>query len=517
MRIATWLVASVLLAACSSGDPAGPRDGSTAGMDGSCPSTIDGLQAQVLATRCATAGCHAATTPAAGLDLASPNLGARLVGVPSGTCRARTLVVAGDPSTSFLYEKISTDTPQCGARMPFGAALDAASIDCVRAWIVSLAGMDAGPPPGDAGPLCSGALTQCGTACFDLRSDPRSCGSCGRACGTGSTCEAGSCVCMAGLTDCGGTCVDTTADRGNCGACGTTCTGIGMMPQVCSAGSCTMPPCPLGTMLCSNACVSTQTSVFDCGGCGNACAAGMVCSGGTCACGGGTTDCGGVCIDTQTSAQHCGGCGNVCPSGQSCSGGTCGCTGASMVCGGVCVDTSSDPSHCGGCGNACAASMVCNGGVCGCALGTTLCGGSCIDTASDPTHCGSCTTACGSGQYCAGGACVSCGTATLSGHVQPILTASCATMMCHSGTSPSAGLSLASGQSHGSLVNVLAGGCTDGRLRVEPFRPDRSYLINKVTGVGMCFGMRMPLVGGALTTAQIDLMRSWICSGAPDN
>ena len=31
-----------------------------------------------------------------------------------------TRVVAGSPGTSFLYNKISTDTPACGLRMPFG-------------------------------------------------------------------------------------------------------------------------------------------------------------------------------------------------------------------------------------------------------------------------------------------------------------------------------------------------------------------------------------------------------------
>jgi hypothetical protein len=33
----------------------------------------------------------------------------------------------------------------------------------------------------------------------------------------------------------------------------------------------------------------------------------------------------------------------------------------------------------------------------------------------------------------------------------------------------------------------------------------------------MCFGVQMPLTGAALTPSQIDLVRSWICRGAPND
>jgi hypothetical protein len=37
--------------------------------------------------------------------------------------------------------------------------------------------------------------------------------------------------------------------------------------------------------------------------------------------------------------------------------------------------------------------------------------------------------------------------------------------------------------------------------------------MNKITGVGMCSGSKMPK-GASLTTTQIDGIRNWICNGA---
>jgi hypothetical protein len=116
---------------------------------------------------------------------------------------------------------------------------------------------------------------------------------------------------------------------------------------------------------------------------------------------------------------------------------------------------------------------------------------------------------------CSGGTCSGCGpTSTLSGQVQSILSTSCATNGCHAGARIAAGLNLAAGSAHGALVGVTASECTDGRLLVEPRRADRSYLVNKITGNGICSGGRMPVSGGALSASQIALIESWICQGA---
>jgi hypothetical protein len=137
-----------------------------------------------------------------------------------------------------------------------------------------------------------------------------------------------------------------------------------------------------------------------------------------------------------------------------------------------------------------------------------------VNTATDARNCGACGKACAAGEICQAGACVGCGPpVSYAGQVQPIWNASCTTN-CHGGNRPSAGLNLAPGGSYGSLVNV-PGDC--GKLRVAPGKPDSSYLINKLTGSGICAGTQMPAKGVSLAPAQIDLLRGWICQGAPNN
>jgi hypothetical protein len=97
--------------------------------------------------------------------------------------------------------------------------------------------------------------------------------------------------------------------------------------------------------------------------------------------------------------------------------------------------------------------------------------------------------------------------------VQPIFTASCTTN-CHGGARPSAKLDLTAANSYGSLVNVPAD-C--GLVRVAPRLPAKSYLLNKLTGQGICAGTQMPARGQSLPASQLDLIRGWICQGAPKN
>ena len=40
--------------------------------------------------------------------------------------------------------------------------------------------------------------------------------------------------------------------------------------------------------------------------------------------------------------------------------------------------------------------------------------------------------------------------------------------------------------------------------------PRASYLVNKLTGNGLCSGSRMPKTGAALSAAEIDTVRAWI-------
>ena len=146
-------------------------------------------------------------------------------------------------------------------------------------------------------------------------------------------------------------------------------------------------------------------------------------------------------------------------------------------------------------------------------------GGAACQTETDPINCGECGNVCATGQTCVAGACT-CGTASVSfaQAVQPILTTSCAKATCHSGGTPKAGLSLVDGMSHAELVNVEAGQCEDGRMRVLPGEPSMSYIIDKVMKVDLCAGKKMPPAAGSmLDPAEIQVISDWICGGALDD
>jgi hypothetical protein len=131
--------------AAGGGTATGKDAGATAA---GCPAACDLIKA-----RCATAGCHAATASAAGLDLASAGLVMRLSGMTahSAPCSGKTLLDPAMPDKSLLYAKL-IDPPLCGARMPLGAALAATDIDCMRRWVASpKCGTDVPAPDDDAG------------------------------------------------------------------------------------------------------------------------------------------------------------------------------------------------------------------------------------------------------------------------------------------------------------------------------------------------------------------------------
>lgn len=54
------------------------------------------------------------------------------------------------------------------------------------------------------GTPCPSPLQQCGSTCYDLRSDPLHCGRCGRSCEGGLACVDGNCAADAGQVDCPG-------------------------------------------------------------------------------------------------------------------------------------------------------------------------------------------------------------------------------------------------------------------------------------------------------------------------
>jgi hypothetical protein len=78
-------------------------------------------------------------------------------------------------------------------------------------------------------------------------------------------------------------------------------------------------------------------------------------------------------------------------------------------------------------------------------------------------------------------------------------------------------LDLTAAVSYDQLVNIASAN-KPGAVRVIPFDPANSYLIQKLEGRGGIFGNRMPNNGPPfLTAGQIAIIRRWIEIGAPRN
>jgi hypothetical protein len=93
--------------------------------------------------------------------------------------------------------------------------------------------------------------------------------------------------------------------------------------------------------------------------------------------------------------------------------------------------------------------------------------------------------------------------------VAPILDSCAGGELCHGFASPPF--------LYGQLVGVAAVDGCDAGVLVAPGSLQRSYLLHKLTGAGMCPNtMKMP-PGGAVSPGDIQTIADWICSGAPNN
>lgn len=86
---------------------------------------------------------------------------------------------------------------------------------------------------------------------------------------------------------------------------------------------------------------------------------------------------------------------------------------------------------------------------------------------------------------------------------------------CHTGGTAPRGLRLDSEEnSYTYLVNQTADE-VPALMRVNPGKPDESYIIRKLEGAAGIVGAQMPLGGPYLTQQQINKVRDWIANGAP--
>jgi hypothetical protein len=144
-RLLGLALLSLCLGCPGSIDPSEFLDGSDSGSDSGTQDGGCDAPGTVFTPVCGA--CHHAQPGQLGaLDLTSPGLNSRLVNVGSAGCGAgQILVVPGRPDTSYLYLKVTSPSPPCGARMPQGSTLDAAQIQCIASWITALgSGADGG-------------------------------------------------------------------------------------------------------------------------------------------------------------------------------------------------------------------------------------------------------------------------------------------------------------------------------------------------------------------------------------
>jgi hypothetical protein len=103
----------------------------TAGND-ACGDVVE----RIFVPSCAGTGCHSDTSPQQDLDLVSPDVKSRVVGVPGKQC-LQVLVDPQNPEQSLLYQKLLV-RPDCGAQMPLARPpLSNAEVACVLAWIAA--------------------------------------------------------------------------------------------------------------------------------------------------------------------------------------------------------------------------------------------------------------------------------------------------------------------------------------------------------------------------------------------
>lgn len=101
--------------------------------------------------------------------------------------------------------------------------------------------------------------------------------------------------------------------------------------------------------------------------------------------------------------------------------------------------------------------------------------------------------------------------------VQRVFNLNCLTSGCHSAGDRAGALGLEGNAAWAALVHVQpdnAAARNRGALLVDPFQPDNSFLLRKLTGPLSGEGARMPLGSSALSAADIDVVRRWIVNGA---
>ncbi len=149
MRVAATLsLASVLLAGCAGNGMGLDANGNPIGLGSSAPAPLSAdfqsIQDNVFTPICTR--CHSGANAPEGLQLDQDHSYALLVGVPSAEVPGVLRVKAGDPTDSYLIQKLEGASGIVGMQMPFGGPyLPQSTIDFIAQWITN------GAPPVSAG------------------------------------------------------------------------------------------------------------------------------------------------------------------------------------------------------------------------------------------------------------------------------------------------------------------------------------------------------------------------------
>jgi hypothetical protein len=119
-------------------------DAATLGEAGADPGTAGSTStdpcgdvvARIFVPTCGGTGCHSATASQQGLDLVSPDVASRVVGVSAKVCGS-TIADPQNPQASLMYQKL-LPLPKCGAQMPLARPpLSNSDVACVLSWIAA--------------------------------------------------------------------------------------------------------------------------------------------------------------------------------------------------------------------------------------------------------------------------------------------------------------------------------------------------------------------------------------------
>ena len=127
---------SVLLVAAGCGGSSSPT---TPSPTGPALSFAQQIQTEILTPACTSCHTDNGRTPAAGLNLRAGVAYSNLVGVASSAKAGAIRVIAGNPSSSYLVQKLEGAADIVGLRMPRNGPpfLTDAQVALIRQWIQS--------------------------------------------------------------------------------------------------------------------------------------------------------------------------------------------------------------------------------------------------------------------------------------------------------------------------------------------------------------------------------------------